>query len=162
MHVWPLFKSEFTRDRGDVTHYSCANFECEASSVKPVFAIHFTNTWWCHQMKIFSALLALWAGDSPVTGEFPSQRPVTRSFDVLFDLHLNKRLSKQLRRWWLGTPLCSLWRHHNDTLRFGGIWSGTSVMIFANIFSPTHLHSSYLNRVFLHAIYNTLQAPVTI
>ena len=33
-------------------------------------------------------------GNSPVTGEFPSQRPVTRSFDVCFDLRLNKRLSK--------------------------------------------------------------------
>ena len=34
----------------------------------------------------FSALLALCVGNSPVTGEFPSQRPVTRSFDVFFDL----------------------------------------------------------------------------
>ena len=32
---------------------------------------------------------------SPVTGEFPAQRPVTRSFGVFFDLRLNKRLSKQ-------------------------------------------------------------------
>ena len=43
----------------------------------------------------FSALLAICAGNSPVTGEFPSQIPVTRSFDVFFDLLLNKRLSKQ-------------------------------------------------------------------
>ena len=42
----------------------------------------------------FSALLALWAGNSAVTGEFPAQRPVTRSFDVFFELRLNKRLSK--------------------------------------------------------------------
>ena len=41
------------------------------------------------------ALLAICAGNSPVTGEFPAQRPVTRSFDVFFDLRLNKRLSKQ-------------------------------------------------------------------
>ena len=41
-----------------------------------------------------SALLALCVGNSPVTGEFPPQRPVTRSFDVFFDLRLNKRLSK--------------------------------------------------------------------
>ena len=46
-------------------------------------------------MKTFSALLALCARNSSVTGEFPSQRPVTRSFDVFFGLHLNKRLSKQ-------------------------------------------------------------------
>ena len=51
------------------------------------------NAWWRHQMETFSALLALCAGNSPVTGEFPSQRPVTWSFDVFFDLHLNKRLS---------------------------------------------------------------------
>ena len=46
-------------------------------------------------METFSALLALCVGNSPVTGEFPSQKPVTQSFDVSFDLHLNKRLSKQ-------------------------------------------------------------------
>ena len=50
---------------------------------------------WCHEMETFSALLAICARNSPVTGEFPTQRPVTRSFDVLFDLRLNKRLSKQ-------------------------------------------------------------------
>ena len=47
-----------------------------------------------------SALLALCAGNSPVTGEFPSQRPVTRSFDVFFDLRLNKSLRKQSCGWW--------------------------------------------------------------
>ena len=46
----------------------------------------FSNTWWRHQMETFSALLALCAGYSPVTGEFPSQRPVTQSFDVFIDL----------------------------------------------------------------------------
>ena len=42
------------------------------------------STWWRHQMETFSALLALCAGNSSVTGEFPSQRPVVRSFDVFF------------------------------------------------------------------------------
>ena len=37
-------------------------------------------------METFSALLAFCAGNSPVHGEFPAQRPVTRSFDVFFDL----------------------------------------------------------------------------
>ena len=46
-------------------------------------------------METSSALLATCAGNSPVPGEFPAQRPVTRSFDVFFDLRLNKRLSKQ-------------------------------------------------------------------
>ena len=46
-------------------------------------------------METFSALLAFCTGNWPVTGEFPAQRPVTRSFDVLFDLRPNKWLSKQ-------------------------------------------------------------------
>ena len=66
-------------------------------------------------LEVISALLALCAGNSPVTGEFPSQRPVTRSFDVFFDLRLNKRLSKQSRRWWFETQSYSLWRHGKAT-----------------------------------------------
>ena len=46
-------------------------------------------------METFSALLAFCAGNSTVTGEFPSQRPVTRSFYAFFDLRLNKRLSRE-------------------------------------------------------------------
>ena len=46
-------------------------------------------------METFSALLAIYAENSPVPGEFPTQRPVTLSFDVYFDLRPNKRLSKQ-------------------------------------------------------------------
>ena len=68
--------------------------------------------WWRHQMETFSALLALCARNSPVTGAFPSQRPVTRSVDVFFDLRLNKRLSEQLRRWRFGMQSRSLW-HYN-------------------------------------------------
>ena len=48
-----------------------------------------------------------------VNGAFPAQRPVTRSFDVFFDLRLNKRLSKQSLGWWFETPSCPLWRHSN-------------------------------------------------
>ena len=62
--------------------------------------VHFNSpAWWRHQKETFSALLALCAGKSPVTGEFPTKRPVTRSFDVFFDLRLNKRLSKQSWGW---------------------------------------------------------------
>ena len=50
------------------------------------------HSWWRHQMEKFSALLAICAGNSPVTGEFPAQRPVTQSFDVFFDLRLHKQL----------------------------------------------------------------------
>ena len=59
-------------------------------------------------MGTFSALLDLCAGNSSVTGEFPSQRPVTQSFDILFDLRLNKRLSKQSWGWWFEAPSCLL------------------------------------------------------
>ena len=68
---------------------------------------------WRHQMETYSALLAVCAGNSPMTGELPAQRPVTRSFDVFFDLHLNKRLSKQSWGWWFETPSCPLWHHCN-------------------------------------------------
>ena len=64
-------------------------------------------------METFSALLALCAGNSPVTGELPSHRPVTWSFDVFFDLRLYKRLSKQSWGWWFETPSRLLWRHCN-------------------------------------------------
>ena len=71
------------------------------------------KSWWRHQVETFSASRAFYAGNSPVPGEFPSQRPVTRSFDVFFDLWLNKHLSKQSWGWWFETPSCSLWRHCN-------------------------------------------------
>ena len=71
--------------------------------------------WWRHQMETFSALLAICAGNSPVPGEFPTQRPVTRSFDVFFDLRLNKRLSKHSWGWWFETLSRPLWRHCNDS-----------------------------------------------
>ena len=70
-------------------------------------------SWWRHQMETFSALPALCAGNSPVPGEFPAQRTVTRSFDVFFDLRLNKRLSKQSWGWWFETQSGWLWRHSN-------------------------------------------------
>ena len=75
---------------------------------------NFASPWWRHQMEAFFALLAISAGNSPVTGEFPAQRPVKRSFDVFFDLRTNKRLSKQWWGWWFETPSSPLWRHCND------------------------------------------------
>ena len=75
-------------------------------------AVYYTS-WWRHQMEQFSALLAICAGNSPVPGEFPAQRPVTRNFDVFFDLRLNKSLRKQSWGWWFETPSSPLWRHCN-------------------------------------------------
>ena len=70
-------------------------------------------TWWRHEMETFFALLAICAGNSPVPGVFHAQRPVTPSFDVFFDLRLNKRLSKQSWGWWFESPSRPLWRHRN-------------------------------------------------
>ena len=59
----------------------------------------------------------------PLCGEFtdhrwiPTQKPLTRSFDVFFHLCLNKRLSKQSPGWWFETPSRSLWRHCNEISR---------------------------------------------
>ena len=72
-------------------------------------------------MEAFSALLALCEGNSPVTGEFPTQRPVTRSLDVSFDLHLNKRLSKQSWGWRFETSSRPLWRHCNRASQSQGL-----------------------------------------
>ena len=89
------------------------------------YAIHYkdeTNgeSWWRHQMETFLASLTLCAGNSPVTGEFPSQRPVMRSFDI-FSLictwingWVNNREAGDLRRhraditvkYWINWDLC--------------------------------------------------------
>ena len=52
-------------------------------------------------------------GEYTGPGEFPAQRPVTRSFEVFFDLRLNKRLGKQSWGWWFEMPSFPLWRHCN-------------------------------------------------
>ena len=86
------------------------------SGYHKVMTCRVENPWWRHQMETFSVLLALCAGISPVSDEFPAQSPVTRSFDVLFDLRLNKRLSKHAWTWWSQTPSRSLCRHCNVLL----------------------------------------------
>ena len=72
--------------------------------------------WHVHLCSYF--LMASWNGNrvrvtGPVTGGFPSQRPVTRGFDVFFDVRMNKRLRKQSKRRWFETPERSLWRQRN-------------------------------------------------
>ena len=63
----------------------------------------------------------------PAAGGFPTQRPVTRKFDVFFDVGLNKWLSKQSRRRWFETPSRPLWRHCNVVLDFITEFSTTVV-----------------------------------
>ena len=93
----------------------------------PLMLIFIKNTWWRHQMETFSAFLAICAGNSAVPGEFLAERPVTRSFDVFFDLHLNKRLSKHSWGWWFETLLRPLWCHCNVSgkvlfINCNGLW----------------------------------------
>ena len=60
-------------------------------------------------------------GEFTGPGEFPTQRPVTRSFDVFFDICLYKRLSKQSRGWWFETQSRPLWRQCNDDIQY--LWT---------------------------------------
>ena len=109
----PLICSEEELKQSEPPH-------CHEMTESANIFLHFsTNShpWWRHQMETFSALLALCAGNSPITGEFPSQRPETRSFDVFFDLRLNKSLSKQSWGWWFETQSPSLWRHCSDHVK---------------------------------------------
>ena len=69
-------------------------------SINPLFEL----SWWRYQNGNIFRVTGHLCGESPVTGEFPAQRPVTRSFDIFFDLHLNKWLSEQSWGWWFETP----------------------------------------------------------
>ena len=65
-------------------------------------------TWWRHPMETSFALLAICAGNLPVTGEFPAQRPVTQSFDVFFDLRLKKTVEKTIMRLVICDPIAPI------------------------------------------------------
>ena len=85
------------------------------------------RSWWRHQMETVSALLDICAGNSPVPGEFPAQRHVTRGFDVFFDLRPDKQLSKQSCGWWFETPSHSLRRHRKDYSIMDSVYSKPSL-----------------------------------
>ena len=80
---------------------------------------YLTSSWRRHQMETFSTLKAICAVNSPVPGEFSAQRPEMRSFDVFFDLCLNKRLSKQSWDWWF-----ELLSPHYDVIVMKQCWVG--------------------------------------
>ena len=90
-------------------------------------------------METFAAFLAFCAGNSPVAGEFPAQRPVTRSFDVFFDLRPNKPLSKQskagdLRRYQAHYDVIVMYRCSTDWSvvnywwMYILLWNGTALV----------------------------------
>ena len=96
--------------RGDILSPDCRLWYKISRPSMYIFMSHKSPTfrgslwsWWRHRMETFSALLALCAGNSPVPVNSPYKRPVTRSFDVFFDLRLindcvNKREAGNLRR----------------------------------------------------------------
>ena len=110
MHPFPLLKTT-PLVKGGAFHFQWLFAE---NAFTRTIARNYILPWWCHQMETVSAILAICAGNSPVTGEFPAQRPVTRSFDVLFHPRLNKRLRTQSWGCWFKTLSCQLWRHGND------------------------------------------------
>ena len=125
------------------------HFVTAATHVRGYIRRNEMKTSWRHQMEIFSALLTICAGNSPVTGEFPTQRPVTRSFDVFFDLRPNKRLSKQSWGWWFET--CPLWRHRNEA-RVCGLIKRSIICDVCKIFWVMHFMNAIhqlVNRRFL-------------
>ena len=115
-------------------------------------------SWWRHQMETFSALLGICAGNSPVPGEFPAQRPVTRRFGVFFNLRLNKRLSKQSWGYWFETLSCSLWRHRNVTVESKG-HDYSTLASCRSISDKDHYASMKLLFIFNSSLHSDVNAP---
>ena len=88
-------------------------------------------------METFSALLVLCAGNSPVTGEFPAQRPATRSFGVFFDLRRTWRGTWSLTGY-IGCPFVHKWSQH---------WNGNVILTkLSSLAAPEVVKSTPLNR----------------
>ena len=82
-------------------------------------------------------------------GEFPAQRPVTRSFDVFYDLRPNKQLNKQPWGWWFETPSRPLWRHSNG---YRTAWRNMVTTLYArqcvNTLSPRQNGRRFPDNIF--------------
>ena len=116
----PRMRSGGSRDEGSLpnsfgwefilfikTHFCwgalTSHFMEEHSPPTSIFPVFMMTSWNGNIFRVTDLCAGnspMTAGNSPVTGEIPSHRSVTRSFDVFFDLRLNKRLSKQSKRWW--------------------------------------------------------------
>ena len=105
-HIW----------QDDVIQYSRRDLRksCDTSSVNIMMESHERNIMMTSSNENMFRVTGPLCGEFTGPGVFPAQRPVTRSFDVFFDLRLNKRLSKQPWGWWFETPSWSLWRQCND------------------------------------------------
>ena len=140
---------EITQFDYETIVYHCTYAKLTASRCK--FMLSIMKSWWRHQMETFSALLAICAGNSPVPGEFPAQRQVTRRFNVFCDLRLNKRLRKQSWGWWFETLSRPLWRHcnvENEAPVAAAQWPNLTSTKQHRIYSigPLSAHRSIVNR----------------
>ena len=98
---WVLCMHAFTSDtaRLSIVRYgSDTTDNKEAMGLSISLSLDIVYSWWHHQMETFSALLALWAGNLAVTGDFFSQMPVTRSFKFFFISWANNQDAGDLRR----------------------------------------------------------------
>ena len=95
-----------------IKHLLCLFFlvKCAFQVYTSIFLLLLTDT----NIMMTSSNGNIFLVTGHLCGEFADQRPVTRNFDIFFDLHPNKLLSKQLWGWWFETPSCPSWRHRND------------------------------------------------
>ena len=117
------------------------------------------TSWWRRQIEIFSTWLALCEGNPPVTGGFPSKRPVTRSSDIFFDLSLNKRSSKWSRRRWFEMPWRSLWRHCKASHGTGD--RALSEPMMTHLTNPTYDHLVTLIMHYIDVIMSAMASQIT-
>ena len=110
---WLLWRQSPSQYKDSISRYRYFHYEDQTASPTYLYNGNFyTGMMTSSNGNIFRVTGPL-CGEFTGPGEIPSQRPVTRSFDVFFDLRLNKRLSKQPWGWWFETPSWSLWRHRN-------------------------------------------------
>ena len=121
-------------------------------------------SWWRHQMETFSSLLAFCAGNSPVIGEFPAQRQVTRSFDVFFDLRWtngspNSREAGDLRRYRIHYDVTVMHRTEIPSTTISGMVFALRCMELSNIY--IYIYICVCVCVFIHIyIYVYICPPI--
>ena len=117
--IWdatPLIMTSLSRVINSPTFIRAASLTFDCHSSTEVTLKGMINMMTSSNGNIFHVTGPL-CGEFTGPGEFPTQRPVTRSFDVFFDVRLIKRLSKHSRGWWFETLSHPLWRHRNEIYR---------------------------------------------
>ena len=100
--------------------------------------------------------------NSPATGEFDSQRPVTQSFGVYFDLTLNKRLSKPSRRRWFETPSWSLWLQCNDDAEASEFSAGMAKEFFSRENCLCYISVEEYRGMQIHIYFSTKNPSISV